>query len=78
MEITSTNINCAPKVGFPPTGGQDGDIARGGKMGDKRVPFEDEAICDECGAVGAYNFMGDYLCPKCTGEALKEENARKE
>jgi hypothetical protein len=37
------------------------------------VPFDDNAICDQCGAKGAYDFMGDLLCPKCAGKAIKPE-----
>jgi len=29
------------------------------------VPYNANLICDECGKRGAYDFMGDYLCPKC-------------
>ena len=35
-------------------------------MGDRPVPFDEEAVCDVCGAKGAYDFMGDMLCPQCT------------
>lgn len=28
-------------------------------------PFNVNAICDCCGMVGAYDFMGDLLCEKC-------------
>ncbi len=31
----------------------------------RNVPFDKSAKCDECGAVGAFDFMGDYYCPKC-------------
>lgn len=33
----------------------------------KDVPFEADNICDECGALGAFDFYGDCLCPKCVG-----------
>ena len=29
------------------------------------VPYDPDDICDECGAKGAFDFMGDLLCPKC-------------
>jgi len=29
------------------------------------VPFDKDAICDGCGAKGAFDFMGDYLCVDC-------------
>ena len=35
-------------------------------MNDRTVPFELDLVCDNCGAMGAYDFMGDYLCPACT------------
>ena len=31
----------------------------------REVKFDKNAICDNCGAIGAYDFMGDYLCEKC-------------
>jgi hypothetical protein len=34
------------------------------------VPFDAEAVCDECGMVGAWDFMGDYLCPDCAAAAI--------
>lgn len=37
------------------------------------VPFDREAICDECGKIGAYDFMGDYLCSECSSKMLKPE-----
>jgi len=38
------------------------------------VPFDDEEVCDICGKVGAYDFMGDCLCPEC----MSKETERKE
>lgn len=29
------------------------------------VPFDEEETCDICGKKGAYDFMGDYICPEC-------------
>ena len=29
------------------------------------VPFDEKAICEGCGKVGAYDFLGDVLCPTC-------------
>ena len=29
------------------------------------VEFEEDATCDMCGTRGAWDFMGDYLCPIC-------------
>jgi hypothetical protein len=33
---------------------------------DRTIPFEPDAICEECGATGAFDFMGDYLCYECS------------
>lgn len=41
-------------------------------MGNRDVPFDDEAKCDSCGQLGAYDFMGDYLCPNCAEKAIGE------
>lgn len=30
------------------------------------VPFNPNAKCDTCGRIGAYDFMGDYICTKCS------------
>lgn len=29
------------------------------------VPYDPDEICDECGSKGAYDFMGDNICPEC-------------
>lgn len=34
------------------------------------VPFDHAAVCDNCGAAGAFDFMGDYLCGACSQAAL--------
>lgn len=31
----------------------------------RAVPYDPEAICDICGALGAYDFMGDVICVLC-------------
>ncbi len=36
------------------------------------VPFDIEAICDECGKKGAYDFMGDFFCEECTKKIVYE------
>ena len=43
-------------------------------MSDRTVPFDDEAICDICGKVGAYDFMGDLLCPECAEKSIEEDS----
>lgn len=40
---------------------------------DRDVPFDEDAICDECGVCGAFDFMGDYLCSKCAKELIPTE-----
>ena len=39
-------------------------------MGDRTVPFDVKAVCDNCGEVGAFDFMGDLLCTKCAEDAI--------
>ncbi len=34
-------------------------------MGSRVIEFEGNIRCDECETIGAYDFMGDYLCDKC-------------
>ncbi len=29
------------------------------------IMFEEGLICDNCGKVGAFDFMGDYYCSDC-------------
>lgn len=40
----------------------------------REVPFDKEAICDGCGAKGAYDFMGDLYCPSCAHALLDTED----
>lgn len=37
------------------------------------IEFEETATCDECGKKGAYDFMGDYLCPECAAKFIEVE-----
>lgn len=41
-------------------------------MSDRDVPFDPDAVCDICQRVGAYDFMGDLLCPECASKAMGE------
>jgi len=34
-------------------------------MSSREILVEPDAICDYCGAKGAFDFMGDYVCPEC-------------
>jgi len=38
------------------------------------VPFNPDAICDECGKKGAYDFMGDYSCQECSEKWIATED----
>jgi len=29
------------------------------------VPFDENAMCDICGKLGAFDFMGDFFCSEC-------------
>jgi len=37
------------------------------------ILYDPELECDNCGAIGAYDFMGDYLCENCIGFEIEEE-----
>ena len=42
----------------------------------REVPYDDEAYCDCCGSLGAFDFMGDFICGECLqkiNEELEEE-----
>lgn len=32
------------------------------------IPFERNATCDNCGRIGAFDYMGDYWCGACSLE----------
>lgn len=46
-------------------------------MGDRIVPFDKDAICDECGKLGAFDFMGDYYCDECASKLIQEEENKR-
>ena len=50
-----------------------------GQAMSRDVPFDENAICDGCGTLGAFDFMGDFFCPKCLakGEIDKQSEPRK-
>ena len=31
----------------------------------REVPYGTELKCDNCGKIGAFDFMGDYICGEC-------------
>lgn len=39
----------------------------------REVPYDLEDKCDICGKLGAYDFMGDYICPECADKLDKEK-----
>ena len=41
-------------------------------MTGRDVPFDPSTPCDNCGVLGAFDFMGDYLCVRCSGKPLWE------
>lgn len=45
-------------------------------MGDRTVPWSDTDVCDSCGAVGAHDFMGDLLCPKCSSPPVMNDSEK--
>ncbi len=42
------------------------------------VPYDPDAICDVCGAKGAFDFMGDLRCPDCASKAAPDDESSKE
>lgn len=42
----------------------------------RTVPYDPEATCDVCGAKGAYDFYGDFICTACAEEAAEDEEYR--
>lgn len=36
------------------------------------VEYDEDAICDDCGREGAYDFQGDFLCTTCAREYIDE------
>lgn len=39
------------------------------------VPLDEKAICDICGKVGAYDFMGNFLRPEYVSKTLVQTEA---
>lgn len=42
------------------------------------VPFSENEKCDFCDNVGAYDFMGDLVCPECCKKYIKSEEGEEE
>jgi len=34
-------------------------------MGSREAPYDKHKECDNCGEMGAHDFMGDYFCDNC-------------
>lgn len=41
-------------------------------MGSRDIPYDHNTKCDSCGALGAFDFMGDNLCDSCAGPPSEE------
>lgn len=41
----------------------------------RSVPFNEIAKCGGCGAIGAFDFMGDYFCADCAGTLVEKGDA---
>jgi hypothetical protein len=51
-----------------------GNLLQGRGRMSRDIAFEEDAICDGCGAAGAFDFMGDFLCEKCLLQMADEED----
>ena len=40
----------------------------------REIPFDDKGYCAVCGHRGAYDVMGDYICPRCLSLEIKRNN----
>lgn len=39
----------------------------------RSIPFDTKEKCEECGVVGSFDFMGDYLCDQCARQYIDSE-----
>ncbi len=37
------------------------------------IPFDPDQQCDDCSAIGAYDFYGDFLCDDCANGLFEED-----
>lgn len=44
-------------------------------MSGRTVPYDENAICDGCGRKGAFDFMGDLICPDCAEKAALDADS---
>lgn len=40
----------------------------------REVPFDVDERCDECNQIGAFDFMGDYICADCLKKMEQSSN----
>lgn len=38
---------------------------------ERAIRFDQDALCELCGKKGAFDFMGDYICPECLHATTK-------
>jgi hypothetical protein len=55
--------------------GKTGPAYKLGSAG-REIPFEGDAVCDSCGAIGAFDVMGDYFCEQCMKDFTQEDADR--
>ena len=41
-------------------------------MTERTVPYNENATCDYCCKLGAWDFLGDFICQECI-ERIKDE-----
>ena len=39
----------------------------------RQVPFHKFGVCEICTGRGVYEFEGDYICPECLNDWVKEK-----
>lgn len=42
----------------------------------REVPYDENAVCDGCGKIGAFDYMGDYFCDICMHGNTSKEKAK--
>jgi hypothetical protein len=40
----------------------------------REVPYLKDEVCDNCGEIGAFDFMGDLFCQDCIGGYIEGED----
>ena len=43
------------------------------RVGDRTVPYDKNAICEQCGMKGAFDVMGDLFCHDCASKWVERE-----